>query len=159
MNLIPWRNKEPDRATQALMPSFESFRSEMDRLFSRFFSEPLGFGGAWRGFDLAPRIDLADTESAIEVKVEVPGVEPKDIDIEVADNVLFIRGQKVRDREEKKRNYYYAEREHGSFSRSIPLPTSVNADKVDAMFKDGVLTVTLPKKPGSAGRKVPVRNA
>ncbi|GIK15903.1 MAG: hypothetical protein BroJett003_08670 [Planctomycetota bacterium] len=159
MNLIPWRNKDPDRAMQALMPSFENFRIEMDRLFSRFFSEPLGFAGAGRWLELTPRVDLADTESAVEVKVEVPGVEPKDIDIEVADNVLFIRGQKVRDREEKKRNYYYVEREQGSFSRSIPLPASVNADQVDATFKDGVLTVTLPKKPGSVGRKVPVRNA
>lgn len=162
MNLIPWKSKDIERSAEPFHEMMTQFRTEFDRLFNRFLSPPAGMGGwpAWSGaFEWGPKVDLADTETAVEVKVEVPGVDPKDLDIEVADNVLLIRGEKSRDREEKKRNYYYAEREYGTFSRSIPLPATVSAEKVEASFKDGVLTVTLPKKPGAQSKKITVRHA
>ena len=96
-------------------------------------------------FGAMPRVDVSETNSEYEVKAELPGLEEKDINLQLANNVLNIRGEKKAEREEKDKNYYLAERSFGSFQRSIPLPTEVEEDRVQASFKSGVLTVRLPK--------------
>lgn len=123
----------------------QELRKEMDRIFQEFFGRtyvPERFEIEW-----APAVDVSETEDAIIVKADLPGVKPEDIEINIVDNVLTIRGEKKREAEEKKENFYRVERFYGSFMRAIQLPTEVEVDKVKAQYKDGVLKITLPKKP------------
>ncbi len=125
---------------------FTAMRREMDRLFDEF----RGVGGgpyAALEADFAPAIDMRETEKGIEITAELPGIEEKDIDISLADNVLTLKGEKKAEREEKGKGWYFSERSHGSFSRSIPLPVEVAEDKVNAQFKNGVLKIELPAAP------------
>jgi HSP20 family protein len=125
---------------------FEAFQREMSRMFDDFFrGVPTRFTGAEAPFGAMPRVDVSETENEYELKAELPGLEEKDINLQLANNVLSIRGEKKAEREEKDKNYHLAERSFGSFQRSIPLPTEVEEDRVQASFKSGVLTVRLPK--------------
>lgn len=134
-----------------------NLRREIDRLFDDF-----GFGVArrpgarsvfdvepfWRGelsFGEAPAVDIAEKEKEYEITAELPGLD--DSDVEVADGLLTIKGEKQEEKEEKKKDYYLSERRFGSFQRSFQVPDGVDADKIAATFKNGVLTVNLPKSP------------
>ena len=155
MNLIPWRNK--GNGNGGMENTLTRFRDEMDDLFGRFLAggptQAAGaFGAAW------PRMDLAETDKEVTVTAELPGVDPKQIEINVTGNVLTLRGEKKNEREEKTRDYHYVERQYGSFHRSVQLPSSVEADKVDATYKDGVLTVKMPKHPAAQPKKITVKN-
>jgi HSP20 family protein len=134
-----------------------TFKNEMDRLFERFFEptwrEEPGLG-TW-----APKVDLAETKDAITVKVEIPGVDQKDIAVELRENVLTIKGEKEEEREEKDTQYHRVERSYGAFSRVMRLPAAVDGSKATAAFKDGVVTITLPKAPGAKGTTIPVKAA
>ena len=120
---------------------FSLFQRDMNRLFENFFDRD--FLDAGNGF--SPQVDLSETEKEIIVKADIPGVEEKDLDISISNNILVIRGEKKSEKEEKKENYYRSERSYGSFQRSIQLPVKVEESKVDAVFKNGVLKITLPK--------------
>jgi HSP20 family protein len=125
---------------------FEAFQREMSRMFDDFFrGVPTRFTGAEAPFGTMPRVDVSETDNEYEVKAELPGLEDKDINLQLANNVLSIRGEKKAEREEKDKNYFLSERSFGSFQRSIPFPTEVEEDQVQASFKRGVLTVRLPK--------------
>jgi len=163
MSLIPWREK-----TDWLEP-FEGsagpivrLRDAMDDLFGRFLSDARGTGfmeafpASWRG---GLNADVAETDEEVTVKVELPGIDPKDVQVDITGQTLTIRGEKRQDREEKQRSYQYVERRFGSFHRSVPLPASVNAEKVDATFKNGVLTVSIPKRADARPKRIPVRTA
>jgi len=161
MSIIPWRNKRENRngATAEEHP-LARLRVEMDHLFERFWRDPGGSSFA----DLLPsgvgvglRLNLAESENEVTVTAELPGVDPKDVEISVTDNLLTIRGEKKQEKEEKKRNYHYVERSFGSFHRSIPLPSSVDSNKVDAHYKNGVLTVTLQKRPEAKPKRIAVK--
>jgi HSP20 family protein len=120
-------------------------RREMDRLWDEFF------GPARRAFrpleaEWAPAVDVSETPDKVVVKAEVPGMEAKDIDISLSGDVLTIKGEKKSEREEKKENYHLVERTYGSFARSLRMPVAVNADKIEATYKKGVLTISCPKK-------------
>ncbi len=93
-----------------------------------------------------PAVDVAETPEKVTVKAELPGIEPKNIDISMVGDVLTIKGEKKSEREEKKENYHLVERSYGSFSRALRLPAAVDADKIEAKYDKGVLTVTCPKK-------------
>ncbi|RLB07000.1 MAG: Hsp20/alpha crystallin family protein [Deltaproteobacteria bacterium] len=132
MALIPWR---PFR-------ELDTLRREMDRLWDRFFSErPL----EWLGGQWTPSLDVSETKDKVVVKAEIPGIDPKDIDVSLSNGVLTIKGEKKQEREEKDENYHLVERSYGSFSRAVRLPAEVQEDKVKASYKDGVLKITLPK--------------
>ena len=109
----------------------------------------------------APAVDFTDTEKAYEVTAELPGIDEKDIEVKVANGILSIKGEKQEEKEEKKKDYYLRERNFGSFERSFQVPDSVDTDKIEASFKKGVLTVTLPKKPEAqaAAKKIDVKVA
>ena len=92
-----------------------------------------------------PRLDLVETDEAYEVKTELPGLEKKDIDISIDRDVLVVKGEKKHEKEEKGKHFHRLERRYGTFYRSIRLPGEVLEDKIDANFKNGVLTITLPK--------------
>jgi HSP20 family protein len=132
-----------------------AFRKEMDRLLDRFWEGEMPEWpalGAW-----APRLDVADTKDALVVKAEIPGIEPKEIELTLQDQVLTIKGEKRQEKEEKEEQYYRMERSYGAFARSIRLPVAVDAGKVTATFKNGVLTVKLPKGAAAKGTTIPVK--
>lgn len=126
---------------------FLSFRQEMDRLFDDFFRSTGLTRFTREEGRLVPDIDVCETENSLQVIAELPGVDEKDVDVELSEDVLTIRGEKKVDREEKDKSYRLVERSYGSFTRSIRLPFRVDEEKVDASFENGVLTVTLPKSP------------
>ena len=122
---------------------FDRIRKEMDKLWESFFeTRPL------RGEELSewlPSIDLSETKNDYVVKAELPGIDPKDIDISLSENVLTIRGEKKQEKEEETENYHFVERSYGSFTRAIRLPGQVQSDKISATYKNGVLKIVLPK--------------
>lgn len=161
-DLIPWKRKESgseeeqERALQVRQEPFLSFQRQMDRMFDDFFRgrglEPsAAFRRGWEAF--SPSLDVAETDQEIKVSVELPGMAEEDIDVSLSGDMLTIRGEKRREEEERRENYYRAERSYGSFRRSVPLPSSVDPGRADAVFRQGVLTVTLPKEREAARRK------
>ena len=130
---------------RALRPwkGMDMLRNEMDRVFDRFL-EPRWYefepAGEW-----APMVDVSETKDAVVVTAEIPGVEQKDINVSLQDQVLTIKGEKRQEKEEKDKNYHFSERSYGAFQRSFQLPLSIDRDKVAADFSNGVLTITLPK--------------
>lgn len=135
----------------------ESLHREMNRLFDDFgrgmfrfpFGRPaLDIEPFWRtamSGAMSPATDLGENEKAYEVTVELPGLDESDIEVKLANGALTIRGEKKEEKEEKKKDYYLSERRFGSFLRSFRVPEGVDVDKIEASFKKGVLTVTLPK--------------
>jgi HSP20 family protein len=160
-DLIPWRKKEPvqqkeERSLQRAEDPFLTFRQDMNRLFDDFFggSGLAPLSAFPEGMDLfSPRVDVVETESEVRVSAELPGLDDQDIDVSLSRDVLTIKGEKKQEKKEKGRNYYRTERSYGSFQRSVPLPCEVDADKVDAVFQKGVLTITLPKAGEAKDRK------
>jgi HSP20 family protein len=134
---------------------FDSFRREMEDLFDRFVSEPPTNGQAMTAW--APRVDIEETEKELVVKADLPGVDPKDVDIQVVDNVLTLRGGKEEKKEEKRKNYHRMERFSGQFYRAIGLPAGADADKVTATTANGTVTVTIPKRLEAQPKKISVQ--
>lgn len=157
-DLVPFGKKSVSAKRDEENP-FSLLRREMDSLFDNFF----------RGFDIepfesrlgtfSPRIDIAENDKEIKISAELPGMDEKDIDLSINKELLIIKGEKKEEKEDKGKDYYRMERSYGSFSRSIQLPAEIDTNKVEAMFKKGVLTVTLPKtaKAISDSKKIAVK--
>lgn len=148
-NLIPtpWnREKVPVRLEGRENP-FHMLQQEMNRMFDRFLSDFSLDPYEDRIESYWPRADVRESEKEITVSAELPGLQQKDIDISISDDVLTLRGEKKIEKEAKEKNYYRMERSYGSFHRQIPLPAEVESENVEAVFKNGVLTIHLPKKP------------
>jgi HSP20 family protein len=124
---------------------FSSFRREMDRLFEDFLApaESRSFAGA--GMATWPSLDVRETDQAYMVTAELPGLEQKDIELNLRDNVLTISGEKRQEKSDGDNGRSYVERTYGRFERVVPLGSDVDADRVEATFKNGILTVTVPK--------------
>lgn len=123
----------------------QELRREIDRILQDFFGKG-GLTERFEGIEWIPAIDVSETDNEIIVKVDIPGVNPEDMEISLSDNVLLIKGEKKKE-EEKKENFYRMERYYGSFMRAIQLPCEVEEDKISAIYKNGVLKIVLPKKP------------
>ncbi|HEU0221096.1 MAG TPA: Hsp20/alpha crystallin family protein [Paracoccaceae bacterium] len=154
-DLIPWARKDeaPEKAEQDEHP-IVSLQREVNRLFESFWSRlerPFGTRD-WPWGGTAPRLDVVETENAVEVSIELPGMEQKDIEVALTDDVLTIKGEKKVERQEEKRGYYLSERSYGSVYRTVPLPPGVDTAKAEATFKNGVLTVRLPQTPESKAK-------
>jgi HSP20 family protein len=143
------------------MTPFDLLQNRIDRMFDDFstgFRMPAMFGDG--DFDLTPSLDWHESDGQITVNAELPGVDEKDIDISVADQVLTISGEKRSEFERKEGDRFRSERSYGRFSRSISLPFAIDADKVEAKFDKGVLKLTIPK-PAEArqqARKIPIKH-
>ena len=132
---------------------FQALRSEIDQIFddfgNGFWNRPFrSLARLERDFSKsisAPAVDVAESDKAYEITAELPGLDEKNIDIKVANGGLTIKGEKREETEEKKKDYYVSERRYGSFQRSFPVPESVDANKIEAKFVNGVLTIKLPK--------------
>ncbi len=128
-------------------------RGEMDRLWDSFFEgRPKVRFGEW-----FPSLDVAETKNDIVVKVELPGMDQKDINISLSDGHLIIKGEKKQEKEEKEENYHFIERSYGTFTRSVQLPKEVKHDKISASYKNGVLKVVLPKSEEAKKKEVKVK--
>jgi HSP20 family protein len=139
---------------------FISLQQEIDQLFDDFtrgFPSLGTFGGGMN--KMLPTMDVSETDKEIEITAELPGLEEKDVQINVADDILTIRGEKKAEKEEKDKNYHLVERSYGSFERSLALPEGVNADAIKANIAKGVLKVTVPKPAPAQVKKVEVKAA
>ncbi len=164
-DLIPWsrqENKVPAQVSAAGAASDPvlSLHREVNRLFEDVFR---GFGvpalaGVERGL-LAPSVELAETDKEIRVTAELPGLDEKDVEVKVVNRVLTIKGEKKEESEEQRKDYHLSERRYGSFQRSFQLPQGVDAEKIEASFSKGLLTVKLPKtaEAKNAERKIAVQ--
>jgi HSP20 family protein len=150
---------------------FESLRREIDRLFDDFrpfdwrlpsrvlgLETPRMARAAWQ---VAPAMDLVEKDDAYEITAELPGLDDKNVDIKLSNHTLTIKGEKSEEKEDKQKDYYLSERRYGSFQRSFQLPEGVDADKIDAKFAKGILTVKLPKSAEAkkAEKKIAVKAA
>jgi len=150
----------PTRASRALKSwfghdPFRSLQEEMDEMLGRFSERWTGEGGLAEM--RMPSLDLSETDGEVQLTVDVPGMKPEEIDIEVTGQTVRIRGEHKEEKEEKGRTYHRIERRSGSVFRSVELPCAVNEDKVVAEYKDGVLKVILPKSEEAKSHKVKVK--
>lgn len=135
-----------------------SLRRAMDRLFENFFEEWPSLGREeGNGGVFAPAIDLKDTDDALIAEVEIPGMTQKDISVQVEGDVLTIKGERKHEEEKKTKSYYRKECSYGAFERQVTLPVSVDRDKVEATYANGILQITLPKVAGSKPKVVPIK--
>jgi HSP20 family protein len=111
----------------------------------------------WFSEAMVPALDLSETDTAIEVRMDLPGITAKDIDIQISGNVLTVSGQREEEKEEKGTTFHRVERRYGSFSRSVTLPCAVVESEVAAEFHDGVLAIKLPKTEESKAHKIKVK--
>ena len=135
----------------------DPFQKEMETLFTRFFGgeneggQMLQAAKAW-----APRVDVEETEKEFIVKADLPGVDPKAVEISVENGILTVRGEKKEEKEKKEKNFHRMERFIGSFYRAIALPPGVDPEKVNATSANGVVTIVVPKKPEMQPKKISV---
>ena len=135
MAIVRW---EPFRD---IMTTHRDFDRLLKEAFTPFFGEGEPSTRTW-----APPVDIYENENDIVLKAELPGVDPKDVEVKVEDNTLYLKGERKFEKEVKNENYHRVERSYGSFARSFSLPNSINSEKVKAEYKDGLLTLTLPKR-------------
>jgi len=168
---VPVKTEKTTAAAPSTWRPFENLRRDIDRLFDDFG------GGLWRSpfprsfFDVAPlgrgeatwaavpAVDVSETDKGYEIKAELPGMEEKNIEVQLANDVLTIKGEKQEEKEEKQKDYYMRERSFGSFQRSFQVPDGVDTNKIEATFKNGVLTLNLPKSAEAqkAAKKIEVK--
>lgn len=157
MTLIRWKPvRDISRWTPVtdLASEFLNMQKEIDRMFDRYRGE--GANGI-QGSEIWPAVDVVENEGDFTVSVELPGVRKEDVRITVADGVLTIRGEKKMDAERKTDNFHRIERSFGAFERSFTLPTSVQHDRIDANFSNGLLTVVIPKAEQAKTKEIDVK--
>ena len=167
--MVPVKRENAKDQGGAVAHPLQQFHHEIDRLFDQAFR---GFGLSHFGFDqplfprlaegmLKPTLDLGATDREYTITVEIPGVDENDVKLEIVDDTLTIRGEKKQEKEQKEKNYYRMERSYGSFQRVLSLPEDADQDKINATFKKGVLTVTMPRKalPKSDVKQIEIKTA
>ncbi|MCB1165210.1 MAG: Hsp20/alpha crystallin family protein [Leptospiraceae bacterium] len=157
MGLKDLVHRKSDTTPKRWDDSFLGFHREMNNLFSEFFRD---------FYDVEPAamnvaVDVQETDKTVEVTVELPGIDEKDLDVSLHRDSLTIKGEKKRESEKKEGNFHRVERSYGSFQRTVALPCEVEEDKSDAKYAKGVLHISLPKKASSAGdrKKISIKSA
>ncbi len=143
--LIPWRERFP--------ASFSRFENEIEDLMERF----LGGGEDWGLTRFTPSLNVSETETDYQISVELPGMKPEDVNVEIKEGSLYISGEKQEETEEKGKTLHRIERRHGEFRRMLRLPGAAEEDKVEATFENGVLSVKVPKSEKVKPKKIPVK--
>ena len=158
-DLIPWRKRSRRPESVDMMPRNEIqdfFRDAMEDFFSSgwgiapWLRKEIGFG---------PAVDISESDKEYKVEVELPGLDKKNLNVTVDNGRLHISGERQEEQKDEKENYLRLERSYGSFSRTLQLPATIDEDKAEADYKDGVLTVRLPKNAEARGKKVEVKDA
>ena len=168
-NLVPWRwgslrDVDEPRSFDAFRAEMDALHRSIDRLFTETWNGGVGsslLSDAWTAHKITPSLDVVEDEKAFRVSVELPGMSDKDVAVTLDDRTLVIRGEKKEEKEKKEKDVYRRERAYGSFRRAIELPGDVDAAKIEVKFKDGVLTIDLPKTAESQQRvkQIPVKAA
>jgi len=152
MSLVRWT---PARDLATWPSDLFGLQREMNRMFDGFFRGTQDEDSAYSLW--TPVVDIAEHDDDYIVKVELPGVNKDEVKITLESNILTIRGEKKQEKETKKENLHRVERSYGSFQRSFTLPTTVKSDKIDASYKDGILTIALPKAEEAKPKQIEVK--
>lgn len=137
--------------------TFDRLRDEVDRTLQHWWSGNGEFDELISAAEWHPSVDISETDEAVEVKVDLPGIKPEDVDISVSDNRLTIQGERKEEKETKDKTVHRVERSYGSFYRTIGLPVGTKAEDVTAESDNGVITITLPKSAELKGKKIAVK--
>jgi len=152
MSLIRWN---PARELATWPSDLFGIQREINRMFDGFLRDNREEESTFMTW--APAIDIAEHDNEYVVKFELPGVNKEDVKITLESNVMIISGEKKQEKEAKKENYHRVERSYGSFQRSFTLPTTVKSDKIDASYKDGILSILLPKAEEAKPKQIEVK--
>lgn len=146
----------PSRSQSVAAPRepFSALRKEMDDLITNFWGSP---STSWLATMQSPAMDVVETENAFTVKVDIPGMEAKDLNVQVHGNTVTVSGQRQEEKETKDKTFYRMERRSGNFSRTATLPCNINEDEVVADYVNGVLSLTLPKAESAKAKKISVK--
>lgn len=158
MSLIPWRSKQKQPGQREFSP-LATLRSEIDRLFDAFLRDP------WEALDWplagertwGPPVDVAENEKELTVRAEIPGVDPKDLEVTLSGNQLVLSGEKKESSQEQGKDFYHCETRYGSFRRVISLPAEVDPQQVEAEYANGVVTLRLKKLHAAAPKRIQVK--
>jgi HSP20 family protein len=155
------RRIDDDRTFDTFRTEMEALHRNIERTFGNVVGGPSLLSDVWASRDVVPNVDVTEDEKGFNVTVELPGMDEKDVAVSVADRVLTIRGEKKEEKEKKDKDVYRRERAYGSFRRVMELPADVDAEKIDASFKKGVLTIALPKSKEAQAKvkHIPVKAA
>ena len=148
------RSRREEWSGPAHQQPASSLREEMNTLFDSFLNPHLV--ARERSIGWMPAMDVAETPTAVTIKIEVPGMKPEQVDIRLAANVLTVTGEKKEEIREDIKSWHRIERSHGAFSRSVVLPEGVDGEKVSATYDDGVLTIEVPKSEAAKPRQIKV---
>lgn len=154
MSLVRWN---PVRELANFPSDILSMQKEINHMFDRFFRGGTVADDGIMTTNWLPAVDLIEKDDEFVAKVELPGVSKDDVKITMQDNILTVRGEKKEEKETRQSNYHHLERSYGSFQRSFTLPNAVKADKVEAQYIDGILTITLPKSEEAKRKQIEVR--
>lgn len=154
MSLIRWN---PTHEIDRWPSDFFGIQREINRVFDNFVRGGVQADENFQMSYWTPAVDIAEQENDYVVKMELPGVNKDDVKISLESNILTIKGEKKQEKEEKNKNVHRLERTYGSFQRSFTLPTTVKSDTIDAFFKEGVLTISLPKAEEAKPKQIEVK--
>lgn len=158
---IQVKNNEPKESVSLRHPTLE-----MEKVFDRFFGKSWGWPTVWHMHDLPaitlegarlPKVDLIDRKNEVLLRAELPGLDKKDVEVSLNDNILMVKGQTKTEKNEEEGEYHRHEIQSASFARSISVPSNIDASKITAELKDGVLEVTLPKTKSSTKKTINVQ--
>jgi HSP20 family protein len=156
-DLVPWHKRRPEEEEGERLPAryspVEMFREVMEDFF-RPAHYPRWRHPEWWG---EPAVDVSETDEDYKVTVELPGMDKEDIDVTLEEGRLTIRGEKQQEQKEEKEGYLWQERSYGSFTRTVPLPSTVKEEEIEATFKNGVLSLRLPKTEEARGKKLEIK--
>jgi HSP20 family protein len=145
MFTLPWKKQSDYPLT--------NFRKNMEQIFEDFIQQNWSVPSPLGEANFMPRMDVSETEKEIHIHTELPGMTEKDVEVSLEKNVLSIKGEKKQEVEQKNKNFHCLERKYGSFYRSIPLSAEIDAEKIEANFKNGILSIQLPKTKGKEEAK------
>lgn len=154
MSLIRWT---PARDLPTFPSDVINMQREINRMFDSFFRGGLSEDEALVASDWIPAVDIAEHDNEYTVKLELPGVSKEDVKITMQNNVLTVRGEKRKEKETKSSSYHRVERSYGAFQRNFTLPSTVKADKIDAAYVEGILTIVLPKAEEARAKQIDVK--
>jgi len=145
-DLVPWsRERRNVPVRQEEDNPFYSLQRSINQVFDNFLFEGFGRSPFSLLTSFSPRLDVSETDKEFHITAELPGIDEKDVEISLSDNFLTLKGEKKDENQQKRKDYYRMERSYGMFERTIPIPEGIDSNKVEASFKKGLLTVTLPK--------------
>lgn len=154
MSLIRWT---PARDLQTFPSDVMNMQREINRMFDSFFRGAAADDDAFVTSDWIPAVDIAEHDNEYLVKLELPGVSKDDVKITMQNNILSVRGEKKNEKDSKGSNYHRVERSYGAFQRTFALPSTVKADRIDASYSDGILTIVLPKAEEARAKQIEVK--